>query len=36
VRAPAGFYINADVYIFWDGSHLRATKNGGASSVIIV
>jgi hypothetical protein len=36
VRAPAGFYINANVYIFWDGSHLRATKNGGASSVIIV
>ena len=36
VRAPSGFYINTSVYIFWDGTNLRATKNGGGSSVIIV
>ena len=36
MRAPSGFYINANVYIFWDGTNLRATKNGGSSSVIIV
>lgn len=36
MRAAGGFYINTNVYIWWDGSNLRATKNGGASSVIIV
>ena len=36
VRGPSGFFINTSVYIFWDGSNLRATKNGGVSSTIIV
>lgn len=30
------FIQSSGVYIYWDGSNLRATKNGGASSVIIV
>jgi hypothetical protein len=34
---PRVVFIQASgVSIWWDGSHLRATKNGGASSVIIV
>jgi hypothetical protein len=36
MRAAGGFYINTNVYIYWDGTNLRATKNGGASSVVIV
>jgi hypothetical protein len=36
VRAPNGFYINTNVYIYWDGTNLRATKNAGSTSVIIV
>jgi hypothetical protein len=36
LRGPGGFYINTSVYIYWDGSNLRATKDGGATSTVIV
>lgn len=28
--------LNSPVYLYWDGSNLRATKNAGASSVVII
>lgn len=28
--------LNSPVYLYWDGSNLRATKDGGASSVVII
>lgn len=28
--------LNSPVYLYWDGANLRATKNAGASSVVII